>query len=89
MFITALFRPKTLVAVGLALVLTTAAYGFAAANTVPDSKAGDGTGAVSGYTVSNVTYYLEASDPSKLDKVTFTLDAAASSVRTQLITSGS
>jgi hypothetical protein len=47
-----------------------------AANTVPASKAGDGTGAVSGYTASAVHYNLNALDPSKADSVQFTLNAA-------------
>ena len=35
----------------LALLFTVAAYAFTAANTVPASNAGDGQGAISGYTV--------------------------------------
>jgi hypothetical protein len=89
MFIPSLLRPRNIAAAAVALVIATSAYGFAAANTVPDSKAGDGTGTVSGYTVTNVTYVLEASDPSKIDTVTFTLDAAADTVQVQLVTGGS
>jgi hypothetical protein len=61
----------------MVLVLMVAAYAFAASNTVPDSYAGDGEGAVSGYTVSSITYGLDATDPSTITSVTFTLDAAA------------
>ncbi|HMP38869.1 MAG TPA: hypothetical protein PKA05_00670 [Roseiflexaceae bacterium] len=88
MFISALFRPQTIVAIGIALVLATAAYGFAAANTVPDARLGDGAGTVSGYTVTNVTYYLDAADPGLLERVTFSLDAAATTVRGQLVAGG-
>ena len=51
------------------------AFAFTASNTVPDTKAGDGTGAVSGYVVSSVHYGLNATDPTKADSLTFTLDS--------------
>lgn len=46
-----------------------------ASNTVPDGQAGDGSGTVTGYTVSNITYDLNAADPTKLDSVSFDLDS--------------
>jgi hypothetical protein len=63
-----------------------AIYGFAAANTVPESGAGDGSGTVSGYTISNIEYTLLSSDPSLLDEVDFDVAptagaSAASDVR--------
>lgn len=63
-------------AVLLAAVLASGSYALTAANTVPASKAGDGEGAVSGYTASAIHYNLNATDPSKADSVTFTLDTA-------------
>ncbi len=57
-------------------VLVAGTYAYTAANTVPASKAGDGSGAVSGYTVSLVHYNLNATSPQNVDSVTFTLDAA-------------
>jgi hypothetical protein len=86
--ILSILRPRTIAAVALALIVGSSAYGFAAANTVPDTKAGDGAGAVSGYTASSVTYVLEVADPSKVSTVSFTLDAAASQVQVQLVTGG-
>ena len=62
------------------LILGTATYGFAASNTVPAGEAGEGTGVISGYVVTNVVYTLDSSDPTAFDTVTFTLDAAASDV---------
>jgi hypothetical protein len=56
----------------LALILATAAYGFAAANTVPGSFAGDGSGTISGYTVSNVHYTLDTTSPARITSVSFT-----------------
>lgn len=63
-------------AVLLAAVLASGSYALTAANTVPASKAGDGEGAVTGYTASAIHYALNATDPSKADTVTFTLDTA-------------
>ena len=50
-------------------------FAFTASNTVPASKAGDGSGAVTGYVVSSVHYGLNATDPSKADSITFDLDS--------------
>jgi len=55
-------------------VLVAGTYAYTAANTVPASKAGDGSGAVSGYIVSAVHYNLNATSPQNVDSVTFTLD---------------
>lgn len=71
---------RKLLAILLALLLTAAVYGFAAANTVPPSYAGDGDNSVSGYTVSNVHYNLDPANPYLVSSVDFTLDASASSV---------
>lgn len=68
-------RVRFLVAGLVAVGVVTATYGFTAANTVPASKAGDGTGTVSGYTVSAIDYTLDATDPGLIDKVNFTLDS--------------
>ncbi|MBI2169048.1 MAG: hypothetical protein HYU28_06050 [Actinobacteria bacterium] len=79
--------PKLLVAALLVIGFLTATYGLTAANTVPASKAGDGSGAVSGYTVSAIDYTLIAADPTKVDKVDFSLDtapAATSQIRAKI-----
>ena len=47
------------------------AYAFTAANTVPASNAGAGSGAVSGYTVTNLHYTLNATTPQNIDSMTF------------------
>jgi hypothetical protein len=80
---------KVLIVVLVAMVLAVSAYAFAAANTVPDTKAGAGSGTISGYTVSSVVYNLNSSDPSQLDSVNFTLDAAATTVKIKLVAAGS
>lgn len=64
-----------------------AGFAFTASNTVPDTKAGDGTGTVTGYVVSSVHYGLKASDPTKADSVTFNLDStpvAGSTIKTKV-----
>lgn len=66
-------RSRFFVLVILALVLGAAVYGFAAANTVPDNNAGEGEGVISGYTVSNIDYTLNSSDPTAFSQVAFDL----------------
>ncbi len=73
-------RFRILALLVLAVVMSAATYGFAAANTVPDSVAGEASGEISGYTVSNVVYALDSTDPTQFDYVTFTLNANASDV---------
>ena len=64
----------------LAVVLSAATYGFAAANTVPAGVAGEGEGVISGYTVTSVNYTLNSSDPTAFNSVSFDLGAAANDV---------
>ena len=71
MSISKLFQPKIIAIVLAILTISVVAYGFAAANVVPESGAGDGSGTVSGYTISNIDYTLLASDPTKVESVSF------------------
>jgi hypothetical protein len=80
---------KVLLMVIVVTILAVSAYAFAAANTVPDTMAGDGSGTISGYTVSSVVYNLNSSDPATLDSVDFTLSAAAANVQVKLVSAGS
>jgi len=81
---------KLFVIVLVVLVFATAAFAFAAANTMPVSTyAGEGSSVTSGYTVSNVVYNLNATTPSNVDSVTFSLNAAATNVKVRLVTTGS
>lgn len=78
-------RSKLLVAFFLVAGFLSATYGLTAANTVPASKAGDGQGVVSGYTVSAINYTLD-DNPINIDKVDFSLDStpiAGSQIRAQ------
>lgn len=59
------------VAFAAAAVVAGGAYAFTAANTVPSSNAGSGSGTVSGYTVTNVHYALDSTTPANIDSLTF------------------
>ena len=82
---------RVLVVFIVVFALATVAYASAAANTVPASKAGDGAGAISGYTVSAVHYNLNSTNSANIDSVTFTLDStpvAGSTITIELVNSG-
>jgi hypothetical protein len=83
---------RRLGALSFAALLALAVYAFAAANTVPATKAGDGSGTISGYTITAVHYGLNATNAANIDSVTFTLNstpAAGSTMKIQLTTAGS
>ena len=65
-----------LVAVGISLAIGGGAYAFTASNTVPATTVGAGAGAVSGYTVTNLHYVLDATTPTNIDSLTFTISPA-------------
>ncbi|MEI6664541.1 MAG: hypothetical protein WCL53_00100 [Chloroflexota bacterium] len=68
--------------------LSGAGYAFAAANTVPTSKAGDGAAVITGYTVSSVVYAINVASPQNIDTVTFNLDSTppvGSKIRLKLV----
>ncbi len=71
-----------------AFTLATITYAYAASNTVPAGKAGSGSGAITGYTVSNVTYTLDSNNPVNITAVAFTLDAGAVTVKVRLVNGG-
>jgi len=73
---------------GLVVGLSAGAYGFTAANTVPAGHAGDGSGAVSGYTVSAIHYVLSAAVPTNVTSVTFTINAAPAAGSTMKVQIG-
>jgi len=68
-------RYQLAILVVLIVAIASASYAFAAANTVPDTKAGAGSGEISGYVASSVHYVLNATTPTTIDSVTFTLDS--------------
>ena len=83
-------RRRTLIVSILAFGISFGVYAYAATNTVPGSSAGAGSGTISGYTVSSIAYSLNATTPTNLDQVSFTITpAAASTVKAQLASGGS
>lgn len=85
---------RMLAMLGLLLLLSATAYGFAAANTVPENGAGDGQGTISGYDVTAVTYTLNSTTPSNLATVAFDVDptagaAAPTTVKVKLVSASS
>jgi hypothetical protein len=80
---------RTVLAALLATIVATSGFAFAAANTVPDSNAGEGTGTIAGFTVSGIHYTLDTSNPAAITGVQFSLaptPAAGATVRAALNT---
>lgn len=73
---------------GLVMVvglMSAGTYAFTNSNTVDATKAGDGAGAISGYTITNVDYTVDdTSDPAKITAYTFDLNAPADSAKAKL-----
>jgi hypothetical protein len=57
----------------IALAIAGGVYAFTASNTVPATTAGAGSGAVSGYAVTNLHYTLNATTPANIDSLTFVI----------------
>ena len=70
-------KPRNLAAIILILIFSFVTYAFAAANVVPESGAGDGSGDVSGYTISNIEYTLLSSNPTKIEYIEMDVAATA------------
>jgi hypothetical protein len=94
MFMFRLFSWRSIATLALAATFSSAAYGFAAGNTLQESGAGDGAATISGYTTSNITYVLNSTNPANLDSVSFKLTATAGApapitVKAKLVSSSS
>jgi hypothetical protein len=85
--------PTRAIKISLIIIVMLATAGIAsalaAANTVPPTSAGDGSGVISGYTVSNIDYNLNAANPANIDSVEFDLNATAGTVTIKLVAAGS
>lgn len=77
--------PRRLLMVGALGLVAAATVGYANTNTVPGSNAGDGAGAISGYTVSNVHYTLDATTPSNATSVSFNTSPVLTGTSTKRI----
>jgi len=88
-----LIRPQTLIFLPVSVIFAAAVYGFAASNVVPESGAGDGTGTISGYTITNIDYNLNATTPTNIDSVDFDINPTAGAsapglVKIKLVSAG-
>lgn len=72
-----------------AAVAGPSAYAYTASNTVPNNNAGAGSGAVSGYTASGISYGLNATTPTNIDAVTFSISPTGGVVKVRLTAAGS
>lgn len=59
-----------------ASVILMGVSGVTASNAVTPTKAGNGSGAITGFVVSGISYNLNANSPNNINSVTFTLDSA-------------
>ena len=73
----------------LAIAVASGVFAYAATNTVPATTAGSGAAAISGYTITSVAYGLNATVPTNLDSVSFTIaPTTATTVKVQLAAAG-
>lgn len=63
-------------AIALLATISFAGYALTASSTVPANKAGEGSGSVTTYAVSNIDYTLNTTTAYNIDQVTFTLTPA-------------
>jgi len=68
---------KMFIVVLVIMAFATTAYAFAASNTVDASNAGEGSAAIGGYDVTNVTYTYSTANPSMITFVDFDIDPPA------------
>ena len=80
---------RIVLALVAAALVAPAAYAFTASNTVPATTAGTGQGAVTGYTASGITYALDATTPTDVDSVSFSIAPTTGVVKVQLYPAGS
>jgi len=86
-------RKRLMVVAAFALVLfiMVTGYAFAATNTVDATNVGDGSGAISGYFITNVHYTLDTTNPQNVSSVSFTINpgiTAGGKVYVRLASSG-
>jgi hypothetical protein len=80
-----------LLSVLLVVAFAGVAYsGFTASNTLPSTAIGSGSAGISGYSITNVQYAHNNSNPSNVDQVSFTINpSSASYVKIKLTAAGS
>jgi hypothetical protein len=76
---------KVLLFVLALIVIAGSAYAFAATNTIADSAAGYKASAVPGYSVTSIVYDLDATDPTVIDAITFSITPLSGSAPAALV----
>lgn len=76
---------KVLLIALVVIIVAGSAYAFAATNTVADSAAGYRASVVPGYTITNIVYDLNASDPTIVDAITFDIAPTSGSVAAVIV----
>lgn len=71
---------KIMLIVLFVIVAAGSVYAFAAANTVPDSAAGYKANVIPGYTVTNIVYDLDTTNPTLVDAITFDIAPSSGTV---------
>jgi len=77
---------RVIVTVVAVMAIAGGAYAFTASNTVPNTTVGAGSGTVSGYTVTNIHYNLDATTPVNVDSLTFTVSPVIPNTGTGKVT---
>ncbi|MGE0599720.1 MAG: hypothetical protein AB7J35_11385 [Dehalococcoidia bacterium] len=81
--------PRRLMALAVFAIVAMSAFGFAAANNMPNNtRAGDGDTDISGYNVTNISYGLDGSIPANIATVSFTLNHPATAANVKVAVNG-
>lgn len=81
--------PRRLMALAVFAIVAMSAFGFAAANNMPNNtRAGDGDTGISGYNVSNISYGLDTSIPANIATVSFSLNHPATAANVKVAVNG-
>ncbi len=78
-------NPRRLLIIGALGLVSAATLGFAASNTVSGSYAGDGSGTVSGYNITNLHYNLDSTNPNLTTSITFNINPALTGTSTKRV----
>lgn len=79
---------KLILGLFAAVVIGCTTYAFASESTLLSGSKGEGSGNLSGYSVTNIAYHLNT-DPTNIDSVSFTLSGPAAAVKIKLNDSAS
>ena len=73
-----LLRPLALLYLALVLVVGSVAYGYASTSVLDPSAGGDGTQAISGFNVKNISHKLSPTNPTQIASIQLEITSSAS-----------